>query len=60
MQGMQPIAGIGANTNINIVNRPVTKEGIAVSNNDLDPGRQVYDRNFYVNKLKERLQLIFG
>lgn len=31
-----------------------------VNNLGSNPGRQVYDRNYYVNKLKERLQLIYG
>lgn len=55
-----PMMGVGATTNIDIVNRPVTNQGIAVNNLGSNPGRQVYDRNYYINKLKERLQLIYG
>lgn len=58
--GNMPIVGVGANTNIDIVNRPVTNQGLGINNMGSNPGRQVYDRNYYLNKLKERLQLIYG
>lgn len=52
IQGGNTTGGVGSSINIDIVNRPITGGGIGVNNLGTNLGRQVYDKNYYVNKLK--------
>jgi len=49
------LSGVGYNTKVTAVDRPVTNHGmsgITVSNQG--PGRQIYDRTYYHNLLKNK------
>ena len=56
--GKQPnFSGVGQNTKVNVVERPMTNHGVSVvglKNNATGPGRQIYDRNYYLNQLKHK------
>jgi intraflagellar transport protein 74 len=48
-------SGVGQNTKVNVVERPITNHGVSVvglKTNNAGPGRQIYDRNYYHNLLK--------
>jgi intraflagellar transport protein 74 len=46
-------SGVGYNTKVASVDRPVTNHGMmGISNKAAGPGRQIYDRNYYANLLK--------
>jgi len=49
-------SGVGQNTKVNVVERPMTNHGVSVGlkNNAAGPGRQIYDRTFYLNQLKSK------
>ena len=47
--------GVGLNTEINIKDRPVTREGmVGIAPGTMGPGRQVVDASFYVGKLRQK------
>lgn len=48
-------SGVGYNTKVNSVERPVTNHGMSgMTASNLGPGRQIYDRNYYKNLLKTK------
>ena len=48
-------SGVGYNTKVSSVDRPVTNHGLTgMSGMNAGPGRQVYDRNYYFNMLKNK------
>jgi intraflagellar transport protein 74 len=48
-------SGVGYNTKVNSVARPVTNHGVSgMMTANAGPGRQVYDRNYYNNLLKNK------
>lgn len=47
--------GVGYNTSVNIVNRPVTNHGISgLTTAGQGPKRKVYDKSYYLNLLKSK------
>jgi intraflagellar transport protein 74 len=47
--------GVGYNTKVNSVDRPVTNHGMmGMNTKTAGPGRQIYDRNYYANLLKNK------
>ena len=45
-------SGVGQNTKVNVVERPITNHGVSVvglKSNAAGPGRQIYDRSYYLN-----------
>ena len=53
--------GVGYNTKINAVDRPVTNHGISgISAQKTGPGRQIYDRTYFYNLLKSKNGEIMG
>ena len=47
--------GVGYNTKVTSVDRPVTNHGMMGMNaSKIGPGRQIYDRNYYANLLKQK------
>lgn len=48
--------GVGYNTKVNTVDRPVTNHGMSgmMGMKAGGPGRQIYDRNYYANLLKNK------
>lgn len=47
--------GVGYNTKVNSVDRPVTNHGMMGMNaSKVGPGRQIYDRGYYANLLKTK------
>jgi len=49
------LSGVGYNTKVNSVDRPVTNHGMMGMNTaKAGPGRQIYDRNYYANLLKNK------
>lgn len=48
-------SGVGYNAKINSIDRPVTNHGMmGMQNKSQGPGRQIYDRNYYANVLKNK------
>jgi len=49
------LTGVGYNTKVNTVDRPVTNHGMmGMSQKAAGPGRQIYDRNYFANLLKNK------
>lgn len=49
--------GVGQNTKVSVVERPMTNHGVSVvglKSQNTGPGRQIYDRNYYLNQLKQK------
>ena len=47
--------GVGYNTKVSSVDRPVTNHGLSgMGGATAGPGRQIYDRNYYYNLLKNK------
>ena len=47
--------GVGFNTKVNYVDRPVTNHGMMGMNQQkIGPGRQIYDRNYYATLMKQK------
>lgn len=47
--------GVGYNTKVASIDRPVTNHGMmGMTGNKAGPGRQIYDRNYYANLLKTK------
>ena len=49
-------SGVGQNTQVKVVERPMTNHGVGVGIKTAvqGPGRQIYDRNYYHNLLKQK------
>lgn len=50
-------SGVGQNTKVNVVERPITNHGVSVVGLKAaaaGPGRQIYDRSYYLNLLKQK------
>lgn len=48
-------SGVGQNTKVNVVERPMTNHGVSVMKTAIGgPGRQIYDRSYYLNLLKQK------
>lgn len=46
-------SGVGQNTKVNVVDRPMTNHGVGgMKTAAQGPGRQIYDRTYYMNLLK--------
>lgn len=48
-------SGVGQNTKVNVVERPITNHGVSVvglKGTASGPGRQIYDRSYFLNTLK--------
>ena len=49
------LGGVGYNTKVNSVDRPVTNHGLSgIIGSSVGPGRQIYDRNYYNNLLRNK------
>jgi len=49
------LTGVGYNTKVTSVDRPVTNHGMSgMYTAQKGPGRQIYDRNYYGNLLKNK------
>ena len=49
------LSGVGYNTKISAVDRPITNHGLSGMAGQMQgPGRQIYDRNYYANLLKQK------
>ena len=49
------LSGVGYNTKVSSIERPVTNHGLSgITAHTAGPGRQVYDRNYYANLLKNK------
>ena len=47
--------GVGYNSKINAIDRPVTNHGMmGMNTKTVGPGRQIYDRNYYANQMKQK------
>lgn len=47
--------GVGYNTKVNSIDRPVTNHGMMGMNTATKgPGRQIYDKNYYANQMKHK------
>lgn len=47
--------GVGYNTSVNVVNRPVTNHGVSgISTASVGPKRKIYDKSYYLNLLKSK------
>lgn len=47
--------GVGYNTNVSVVNRPVTQHGVSgVTATSHGPKRKIYDKSYYLNLLKSK------
>mmetsp|Transcript_17893 Transcript_17893/g.12854 ORF Transcript_17893/g.12854 Transcript_17893/m.12854 type:complete len:85 (+) Transcript_17893:18-272(+) len=47
--------GVGYNTKVNVVDRPVTNHGLSgITSTKIGQGRQIYDRSYYLNQLKTK------
>jgi intraflagellar transport protein 74 len=48
-------SGVGQNTKVNVVERPMTNHGVSGMKTAVSgPGRQIYDRTYYMNMLKQK------
>ena len=49
------LSGVGYNTKVTSIDRPVTNHGMmGMSQKAIGPGRQIYDRNYFANLLKNK------
>jgi len=49
------LGGVGYNTKVSSVDRPVTNHGLSgMGAGSVGPGRQIYDRNYYNNLLRNK------
>ena len=49
------LSGVGYNTKVTAMERPVTNAGMAgMKSSSIGPGRQIYDRSYYFNLLKNK------
>lgn len=51
-----PVLGVGAHTEINITDRPMTMQGVmGVKTGAIGPKRQIYDKTYYMSELRKRI-----
>jgi intraflagellar transport protein 74 len=49
------LSGVGYNTQVKAIDRPVTNHGMSgIKVQNQGPGRQIYDRTYYINLLKNK------
>ena len=49
------LSGVGYNTKVTAIDRPVTNHGMSgIKVQNQGPGRQIYDRSYYMNQLKNK------
>ena len=61
MQREANLSGVGYNTKVTAIDRPVTNHGMSgIKIQNQGPGRQIYDRNYYLNLLKSKNNEIVG
>ena len=48
------LSGVGLNTNVQMAERPVTQQGMAMRVKTAGPGRQVQDASYYVSVLRSK------
>jgi len=49
------LTGVGYNTKVTAIDRPITNHGMSgIKVQNQGPGRQIYDRNYYLNLLKTK------
>ena len=61
MQREANFSGVGYNTKVTAIDRPVTNHGMSgIKIQNQGPGRQIYDRNYYFNLLKQKNNDIVG
>lgn len=61
MQREANLTGVGYNTKVTAIDRPVTNHGMTgVKMANQGPGRQIYDRTYYKNLLKTKSSEITG
>lgn len=49
------LSGVGFNTKVSAVDRPITNHGLSgMAGQMAGPGRQIYDRNYYYNLMKQK------
>ena len=53
---MNPLGGVGST--VTVQERPLTTGGGINGPQGVDMKRQVYDKNYYINKTKEKLMVI--
>ena len=56
MQGQTAVGGVGSM--VNVADRPISNLGGVNGPQGVSMQRQVYDKNYYVNKIKEKLIVI--
>jgi hypothetical protein len=56
MQGLNPLGGVGST--VEVKERPLTTGGGINGPQGVSTQRKVYDRNYYVTKMKENLMNI--
>jgi intraflagellar transport protein 74 len=55
MQREANLTGVGYNTKVTAIDRPVTNHGMSgIKASNQGPGRQIYDRSYYYNLLKNK------
>lgn len=55
------LSGVGYNTKVTAIDRPVTNHGMSgIKIQNQGPGRQIYDRSYYFNLLKNKNNEILG
>jgi hypothetical protein len=51
-----PGAAVGLHTEVNVAHRPATQQGLqAMPTKPLGPGRQIADKSYYYNELRQKL-----
>ena len=61
MQREVNLTGVGYNAKVTAVDRPVTNHGMSgIKIQNQGPGRQIYDRSYYMNLLKTKNGVIVG
>ena len=55
---MNPLGGVGST--VTVQERPITTGGGINGPQGVDMKRQVYDKNYYINKTKEKLMVLDG
>jgi hypothetical protein len=61
MQREANLTGVGYNTKVTAIDRPVTNHGMSgIKIQNQGPGRQIYDRTYYHNLVKTKNAEIIG
>merc|ERR1719353_2682569 len=54
----QPILGVGAHTNVEVAERPMTTQGLGLKTGSMGPKRQVYDKTYYMLEMRRRSMIL--